>query len=89
MKERGNVIFDNDTCTSVGSYEAALRAAGSVCAAIDTIMAEKAKNAFCAIRPPGHHAEYSHAMGFCFFTVFLLNVWLINSLRSCYLISLG
>ena len=67
MKERGAAVFDNDTYTSVGSYEAALRAAGSVCAAIDSIMAEKAKNAFCAIRPPGHHATYSRAMGFCFF----------------------
>jgi acetoin utilization deacetylase AcuC-like enzyme len=47
--------------------EAALRAAGAVVYAVDEIMAGRARNAFCAIRPPGHHAEPDQAMGFCLF----------------------
>lgn len=58
---------DSDTVGSSGTYAAALRAAGAVTAAIDAVVAGRAKNAFCAVRPPGHHAEYDHAMGFCFF----------------------
>ena len=49
------------------SGEAALRAAGALCAAVDAIMAGEAKNAFCAVRPPGHHAEPGRSMGFCLF----------------------
>jgi acetoin utilization deacetylase AcuC-like enzyme len=59
--------LDNDTFLSPGSKEAALYAAGAVCQAIDTIMAGDNKNAFCAIRPPGHHAEPTQAMGYCLF----------------------
>ena len=46
---------------------AALRAAGAVCAAVDAVMTGQARNAFCAVRPPGHHATRDRAMGFCFF----------------------
>lgn len=60
-------MIDGDTIMSSGSAEAALRAAGSVCAAIDAVMAGDIDNAFCAVRPPGHHAEPDHAMGFCLF----------------------
>ena len=59
--------IDADTVMSPGSAEAALRAAGAVVYAVDEIMAGHARNAFCAIRPPGHHAEPDQAMGFCFF----------------------
>ena len=59
--------LDPDTIVSPGSWEAALRAAGAVVHAVDQVMAGSAKNAFCAIRPPGHHAEPARAMGFCLF----------------------
>jgi len=63
----GLVNLDPDTYLSPGSGEAALRAAGAVCAAVDAVMAGEAANAFCAVRPPGHHAEPKRAMGFCLF----------------------
>jgi acetoin utilization deacetylase AcuC-like enzyme len=59
--------IDGDTVVSPGSGEAALRAAGAVCAAIDAVMQGDLRNAFCAVRPPGHHAEPDQAMGFCLF----------------------
>jgi acetoin utilization deacetylase AcuC-like enzyme len=63
----GHHGLDMDTIVSPGSGEAALRAAGALCAAVDAVMAGEADNAFCAVRPPGHHAEPQHAMGFCLF----------------------
>jgi acetoin utilization deacetylase AcuC-like enzyme len=63
----GHVGLDADTIVSPGSGEAALRAAGAVCAAVDAVMAGEARNAFCAVRPPGHHAEPARPMGFCLF----------------------
>jgi acetoin utilization deacetylase AcuC-like enzyme len=59
--------IDADTCMSAGSAEAALRAAGAVMEAVDVVMAGRLSNAFCAIRPPGHHAERTRSMGFCLF----------------------
>lgn len=59
--------IDADTSMSAGSGEAALRAAGAVTAAVDAVMTGRVDNAFCAVRPPGHHAERRHAMGFCLF----------------------
>lgn len=59
--------IDPDTVVSTNSGEAALRAAGAVCAAVDAVLARQARNAFCAVRPPGHHAERDQAMGFCLF----------------------
>jgi acetoin utilization deacetylase AcuC-like enzyme/formylglycine-generating enzyme required for sulfatase activity len=56
-----------DTPVSPKSYEAALAAAGGVITAIDAVMEGKITNAFCAIRPPGHHATKDEAMGFCIF----------------------
>ncbi|MTJ82427.1 MAG: histone deacetylase family protein [Telmatospirillum sp.] len=60
--------IDDDTFISAGSGEAALRAAGAVCAAVEEVAAKRCRNAFCAVRPPGHHAERSAAMGFCLFS---------------------
>ena len=59
--------IDADTTMSAGSGEAALRAAGAVIAAVDAVMTGRLDNAFCAVRPPGHHAERGRAMGFCLF----------------------
>ncbi|MCG8547085.1 MAG: histone deacetylase family protein [Alphaproteobacteria bacterium] len=67
IPESGRRALDGDTHVSPGSGEAALRAAGAVCAAVDAVAAGEARNAFCAVRPPGHHAEQSIAMGFCLF----------------------
>ncbi|MBI4830056.1 MAG: histone deacetylase [Candidatus Lindowbacteria bacterium] len=58
---------DPDTVVSQKSFEAALFAAGAGTAAADAIMLGKVDNAFCAVRPPGHHAESDRAMGFCLF----------------------
>ncbi len=66
-REQGTIHIDADTVMSEGSAEAALRAAGAVIAAVDEIQAGRLRNAFCAVRPPGHHAERSRAMGFCLF----------------------
>ncbi len=67
VPERGYVAIDADTVISPGSGEAALRAAGAVAAAVDAVVAGEADNAFCAVRPPGHHAEPGRPMGFCLF----------------------
>ena len=64
---RGHAALDADTVLSPRSGEAALRAVGAVCAAVDAVVAGEADNAFCAVRPPGHHAEPDRAMGFCLF----------------------
>jgi acetoin utilization deacetylase AcuC-like enzyme len=64
---QGHVRLDPDTVMSPGSGEAALRAAGAVCAAVDAVLAGEDERAFCAVRPCGHHAEPQRAMGFCLF----------------------
>ena len=65
--EQGVTYIDADTVMSSGSAEAALFAAGAACEAVDDVLSGIARNAFCAIRPPGHHAEPDQAMGFCLF----------------------
>jgi len=60
--------FDLDTPTSEGSWDAALHAAGAGCAMVDALLGGEAPTAFCALRPPGHHAEPARAMGFCLFS---------------------
>lgn len=67
VPETGYGSLDADTHVSPGSGEAALRAAGGVIAAVDRVMSGAVTNAFCAVRPPGHHAEPTRAMGFCLF----------------------
>ncbi len=65
--KKGHIWLDPDTAMSPGSWNAALRASGAAIYAVDQVMSGGAKNAFCATRPPGHHAEPARAMGFCFF----------------------
>jgi acetoin utilization deacetylase AcuC-like enzyme len=67
VSESGGGSFDADTLASAGSYEAALHAAGGACAMVEALTAGEARVAFSALRPPGHHAEPSLAMGFCLF----------------------
>ncbi len=67
IPDHGHAEIDADTILSPGSWEAALHAAGAVCAAVDDIAAGKTTRAFCAMRPPGHHAEPNTSMGFCLF----------------------
>ena len=69
--------IDQDTVLSPGSMAAALRAAGAVCAAVDAVCTGEARRAFCAIRPPGHHAERDHPLAFC-----LLNNIAIGAARA-------
>ncbi|MBL4739739.1 MAG: histone deacetylase family protein [Sneathiella sp.] len=63
----GIIQLDPDTFMSPGTIQAALRSVGAVRDAIDLVMSEPGSNAFCAIRPPGHHAEADKAMGFCIY----------------------
>jgi len=67
IPKKGMSYLDGDTPVSPGSREAALRAAGAVCAGVDEVMTGGARRAFCDVRPHGHHAEANQAMGFCLF----------------------
>ncbi|MGR9044431.1 MAG: histone deacetylase family protein [Gammaproteobacteria bacterium] len=67
IPEQGRQFLDPDTVVSPASGRAALRAVGAVCDAVDKVCTGQADRAFCAVRPPGHHAEPGRAMGFCLF----------------------
>lgn len=64
--KEGTVAIDPDTTMSPGTWEAVMRGAGAAVQACDEVLSRKVDNAFCASRPPGHHAERVRAMGFCF-----------------------
>jgi acetoin utilization deacetylase AcuC-like enzyme len=63
---QGIVQLADDIALNPFTYQAALHAAGAVVLGVDLVMAQKVENAFCCVRPPGHHAERSHGMGFCY-----------------------
>mgnify|MGYP000185416242 CR=1 FL=1 len=65
--EDGQIALDEDTWMSPGSMQAARRAAGAAIRAVDAVISREVANAFCATRPPGHHAEREKPMGFCLF----------------------
>lgn len=67
IPREGLARIDMDTTVSPGSWEAAMRAIGAALHAVDAVAEGEATNAFCAMRPPGHHAETARAMGFCLF----------------------
>ncbi|SDN21222.1 Acetoin utilization deacetylase AcuC [Methylobacterium phyllostachyos] len=67
VPEEGMVGIDSDTVLSAGSLEATLRAIGGATHAVDAVVAGECRNAFVAMRPPGHHAERTRSMGFCLF----------------------
>lgn len=77
MPDRGYSALDGDTILSPDSYEAMMEAAGTVCQATEDVLAGQCQNAFCAVRPPGHHAFANHAEGFC-----LLNNAMIGALHA-------
>ena len=67
LPETHYAALDGDTFLSPGSLDAAYRAVGAALKAVDLVLADAVQNAFCATRPPGHHAEKETAMGFCLF----------------------
>jgi len=84
--KKGLSFLDGDTIISPGSKEATSDAVGSIITAIDGVQNNEFKNAFCAVRPPGHHAEKDKAMGFCIYnnvavgTNYLINKYKLNKI---------
>jgi len=82
IADEGGGWLDPDTYISSGSYKAATYAVGAVIDAVKRCFDGDIKNAFCAVRPPGHHAEYSHGMGFCLFNNIAIGAKYLQKLNS-------
>ena len=74
MPREGYARLDPDTVVSPKTLQAARRAAGSVILAVDQLMSDQIRNAFCCVRPPGHHAESDRALGFCIYSNIAIGV---------------
>ena len=74
IPRQGYARLDPDTVISSGTLQAAKRAAGSVILAVDQLMGGQMRNAFCSVRPPGHHAESDRALGFCIYSNIAIGV---------------
>lgn len=74
IPRQGYARLDPDTVISPNTLQAAKRAAGSVILAVDQVMSGQIRNAFCSVRPPGHHAERDRAMGFCIYSNIAIGV---------------
>ncbi len=74
LSDEQTFYLDADTRLSYHSLEAANRAAGAVILATDMVLQQKINNAFCAVRPPGHHAKVNSAMGFCIYNNIMLGI---------------
>lgn len=83
-----NFMVDKDTYLSAGSKDAALRAAGATCQAVDLVMEGKYQNIFCAVRPPGHHAEPDQAMGFCLFNSVAIAALYVRKKYFCHRVAI-
>ena len=88
IPERGHYGLDGDTYLSPGSLDAALHAAGATCQAIDDVMSGQLTNAFCATRPPGHHAEPDQAMGFCLFNNVAIGAVYAQKKHACHRVAI-
>ena len=81
--KQGLNFLDGDTIVSPGSKEATRDAVGSILTAIDGVMAKEFRNAFCAVRPPGHHAEKQKAMGFCVYNNIAVGAYYLLEKFKC------
>ncbi len=85
--EKEIIKIDQDTFMSPKTIEAAKIGVGSLIDAIDSVLEKKNKNAFCLIRPPGHHAEREKAMGFCFFSTIGIGAKYLKKIKNIYKIA--
>ncbi len=88
IPQDGHYSLDGDTHLSAGSLSAALRSVGATCQAIDQVMAGTLDNAFCATRPPGHHAEPHKAMGFCLFNKVAIGALYARDTHFCHRVAI-